>query len=739
MTTSAGAGIRVLLYCDADLNLIDGSSIWTTSIAQVLAGDPRVQVELVLKRPVTRPLLTEPLGDLSGIALVDPFSDPRTAHVQGAWRLRGRLEPAEAVQVLAALDAQRPFELVLVRGLQLCRAVVEQPCFGGRVWAYLTDFTDEDAADVRAVCQGSARLLCQTPQIRDYLRRIAGIGEDRLLLLPPMIPDMPEEPPPFSRAGRRLVYVGKMDPLWRTEEMVSLFPRLRRRFPDAEFHIAGDKFHSPPWAGDFAERMRRLLETGSGVVWHGAMARQRALELIAWCDVGCSWRDRALETSREISTKLLEYSAQGKPPLLNKTPMHEELLGSDYPLFCGDADEFVEAAAVSFTEEAVYEAAARRAWEMARQFTFGATRQRLLPHLPTPTGLRLATAPGVHPTARGTIRLGVAGHDLRFAGPLIEHMRASRGFQVRVDEWLHHRDHDERQSREIAAWADVVIAEWCLGNAVWYSHNLPDDAKLIVRLHRVELETTYPEELDASRVDLMVCVSPLYVEKASQRLPQLQGRLTHIPQPIPCQSFDREKLVGSEFRIGMLGWSPMLKRPDLALDLLAMLQRRDCRYRLYLKGRFPTELAWLWRRDAERNYYRGLMAHLNRSPWRDSVAFDPYGEDVPVWLQKIGFILSLSDVEGCHVSVSEGMASGAVPVIRSWEGADQVYPKEYVVPDVPAAACLIDQVRTDERGIAGRAAALQEYARARFEAGKVTALWERVVRAVAASAPPLHA
>lgn len=50
------------------------------------------------------------------------------------------------------------------------------------------------------------------------------------------------------------------------------------------------------------------------------------------------WRDAALDASPEISTKMLECSALGTPPLLNRTTMHEQLLGADYPLFIDEGD-----------------------------------------------------------------------------------------------------------------------------------------------------------------------------------------------------------------------------------------------------------------------------------------------------------------------------------------------------------------------------------------------------------------
>jgi len=70
---------------------------------------------------------------------------------------------------------------------------------------------------------------------------------------------------------------------------------------------------------------------------------------------------------------------------------------------------------------------------------------------------------------------------------------------------------------------------------------------------------------------------------------------------------------------------------------------------------------------------------------------------VAEWLQKIGFLLSTSDDESFHLSPAEGMASRAVPVIRPWPGADEIYDPRWVVSGEAAMAARIIDVASDER------------------------------------------
>lgn len=55
-----------------------------------------------------------------------------------------------------------------------------------------------------------------------------------------------------------------------------------------------------------------------------------------------------------------------------------------------------------------------------------------------------------------------------------------------------------------------------------------------------------------------------------------------------------------------------------------------------------------------------------------------YRSDMPEVLRKASVILSSSMVEGVHISVQQGAASGCLPVVRNWPGlAAWVGPKPF--------------------------------------------------------------
>ena len=372
---------RALVYGDIDLNLIDGSAIWLQSVTQALAR-AGCAVTLVLKAPVRTSRLIAPLLAEPGITVRRPFEEHLVEGLEGS----GSLRPAAATELLARLDAEQRHDLVVLRGRALTAAAARSEAFTGRLWPYLTDvpqsvpgLTPETASELEMIATASRYLLCQTEELRCFLEGSIPAACGKCVLLPPMLADIPSARG-AEAAGTplRLVYTGKFAPRWNTLEMTELPALLAARGVPSELHMAGDKIHDD--ATGYQQRMREALE-GDGVTWHGGHSREEAMRLTASCDIGLSWRHPDLDASLELSTKVLEFGALGLPVILNRTPMHEALLGADYPLFAVSLADVAAAAAAAAADPGLYRLAADRTGRAAEQFTLDRAAERLRGYL----------------------------------------------------------------------------------------------------------------------------------------------------------------------------------------------------------------------------------------------------------------------------------------------------------------------------------------------------------------------
>jgi glycosyltransferase involved in cell wall biosynthesis len=693
--TSRGR-VGITIYADTNLNVIDGSSVWTQSVALAFADVERCDVAILLKAPNLNRRLTGVLLDHDQLSVVDPFAE---------WLvddLSDTLSPHQAAEIISRHERLSSYnDVVVVRGLRVASHFALNPILGGRLWLYLTDipqhFLDDDPkilADLRFVVEASQVVLCQTEDLRTRLEQVVPETVGKALLLPPILPDGID--PAYSGAptasGVNLVYSGKYAPAWRTLEMTDLPTRLDEEGVHSVLTAVGDKIHNDPEDRQYAGRMREALRTARGVEWVGGVERDEALRIAARAHLGLSWRAPEVSDSLELSTKVLEYCAVGTPPILNRTRAHEALLGSGYPLFAESFEDVAGVITRICANPNRYQRLASSVATIAESYTRQSATELLRTYVDRYFPAR-CTEETMDPIA-----VLVMSHDFKFFTRILDHLVAVPGIEVEVDRWPGLDDHDAAATLEALERAEVVICEWCGPNAIFASRHKRPGQRLIVRLHRFELDSGYWKQVNIDAVDSIVAVSPYYRERIVEVTGWPDEKVVCIPNWVDNLQLDRPKIQGARFNLGLVGAAPSLKRLDLAFDVLARLREADPRFHLFVKSKMPWEYPWIWAKDEEKQRYAEAFRKLRSDRLAGAVVFDPFGPDVARWFRKIGFILSTSDLESFHLAVSEGMASGAVPVIRPWPGAERIYAGRWLRSDPDAMASFVLEVaQSDDR------------------------------------------
>lgn len=729
--------INPLIYADIDLNIIDGSSIWVTSILETLAQDQNIFPTVLLKRPINREVLIKPLYKYDNITIINPWSMDFTSTKSRlndiSWEKTKRLTVDQAAEIMDVLDEINHYDMFLVRGYSLSQEISKNYAFSKRTWFYLTDFpqreeelSEEHLNNLKIIFNNSAVLACQTETLIDYFKKILNSDDNgKFVLLPPMVPNQTGEKPNFINENRRLIYAGKFAPYWKIPEMFEAFAEISDI--ELEFIVVGDKFHNFPYTEDYQRRVERLLTSTKGIVWKRALTRQQVQHEISQSDLGISWRHEELDDSKELSTKVLEFGLHGKPVIINRNPLHENVFGEDYPLYANSEREFIEKVKLVFTEPSIFREAAEKVYDVSQNHMFSNISKYLRPII---NNVVANTESFKKPTQRKIkkIHLLFAGHDLKFAKMLIDYFSNNEKFYVKLDQWSGHNIHDEEQSKLLLKWADVIVAEWGLGNAVWYSKNLQKKQKLIVRMHLQEKNTPFPKKIVWNNVDQLIFIAPGLKQEMIEHFNFLPIEKTKIIYNlVNTKLLDKEKLPESKFNIGLMGISPSRKRLDLALDIFEKLWKKDNRYNLLIKGHLPNEYKWLWNRVDERKYYEKEFRRINNQPWGNSVVFEGWG-DVSEWYQKINFVLSPSDFESFHLAVAEGMASKTIPVIRNWYGADMLYPDKYIFSSVDNAVEIIERIQNlsdTERDIEMKS--VQEHIYNNYDKYIICQQWENMI------------
>lgn len=183
-------------------------------------------------------------------------------------------------------------------------------------------------------------------------------------------------------------------------------------------------------------------------------------------------------------------------------------------------------------------------------------------------------------------RLVIAGHDFKFIEPaaklLLKH------FDIRYDAWRGHDLHDEKQSRELLDWAEVIWCEWMLGNAVWYSRNKSAGQRLVVRMHAMELQRDFGARLAVAAVDAIVSVSVYYFEKLIERFPEIpREKVRLIPNYADVPEYVSDFHADRLHTLAMIGIVGPGKGLLKAIDVLTGLRASDPRYTLKSSASAP--------------------------------------------------------------------------------------------------------------------------------------------------------
>jgi glycosyltransferase involved in cell wall biosynthesis len=280
----------------------------------------------------------------------------------------------------------------------------------------------------------------------------------------------------------------------------------------------------------------------------------------------------------------------------------------------------------------------------------------------------------------------IAGHDLKFAKFIMEAIEARDDLELLVDHWQGHDTHDVERSRKLLNKADTIFCEWGLGNAVWYSQHKKAGQRLVTRLHLQEITTRHPDQFKHAAIDAYIMVSPYWFEKFVHEFSLERKKCKIVYNLVDTELMDKSKTEDFKFHLGLIGDVPQRKRLDRALDIFEKLYASNKKYKLFIKGKRPEEHPWMKSisRKPEMDYYQTQYQRIRDKGWGDSVIFEGHGP-IDTWLQKIGYVLSVSDFESFHLSPAEGMASGSIPVILNWPGAIHIYPGECIFNTVEEA------------------------------------------------------
>ncbi len=316
-------------------------------------------------------------------------------------------------------------------------------------------------------------------------------------------------------------------------------------------------------------------------------------------------------------------------------------------------------------------------------------------------------------------------HDSRWRGvgvtPSVLAMRLGRSLGQFVERDL--------ELEEDLRGADVIFADWADRGAVWASCFAPAGTPVVLRIHSVDALSAWIHLVDWSRVTDLIVVSEhvrdVVVDQLGDRAAGVRWHV--MPNVIDTERFAAPKEPGAERTLCVVGWAQRVKDPLFAVEVLAELRRTDPTWRLLLVGGdfAPSTI------HTSEIYAAEFRRRALADDVREHIEYTGFTRRLEDHLARAGYVISSSVRESRPVGVSEGAASGAVPVIRDWptfarrDGARRLFGEDWVVGSVPEAVARVRSV--DERGWREESERARTWAHQTLSAEAVRARYQAIV------------
>ncbi len=687
----------ILIYANISPNVVDGSSIWLSSITNILSR--QCKVILLVKENVKHDLIISNI-DKENVIILQPKD----------YCNFDCIDESIAANIIRIIDYIHPkLRAVLTRGVNAGYEIINDRVFKYRSIAYLTDFyevkddsifiSDEKLSKTKNILLHTSFLLVQTEEIKNTLFNLVGYEHKNFAFLPPSLPNnitnYITEHKAYNPKEINIGYAGKIMPNWGVEELLEWIYEFKNKNSKVKInlHIAANKIWAPgELKKPFINKINELFSKVN-VVHYKDFNREQCITLLQKMDYVWAWRPAKFEENTlELSTKLLEGVALKQRVICYPSNIHKNELGVDYPYFIlGKEDLFslLSSTLNSYNLDKLSN-------DIINKHKINNVSDRIRKYKP----LSLLN------NDKTDKIIVFSGHDFKFIDAYISELK-SQGYNILKDIWNWGNEVDLEETKRLYNISDIIFCEWGLANAVWYSNNNINNKPIYIRVHLQEINDRarkFGYKINFNAIQKVIFVSERVRDEYIKLFDLDISKTVVISNFVMNDEYDiYERNLNFENRpitIGMVGIVPQRKRFDRSVELLKLLNKNGINAELHIKGHRPENLEFMKgaSRIKELEYYQDVYKNIDKQGLSNKVKFSNWGNDVALWYQNIDFILSPSDFESFHYALADGILSGAFPIIWNWEEAKKFYINDWIIDDAKQAIDIIsDYISSDNK------------------------------------------
>lgn len=213
---------------------------------------------------------------------------------------------------------------------------------------------------------------------------------------------------------------------------------------------------------------------------------------------------------------------------------------------------------------------------------------------------------------------------------------------------------------ELMSKVDIVFVEW-VGYHLKEVCELPKIKPIVVRGHFSDLNGSSVNSINWKKVNLMIFTNKFLMDDFFKRHPQIKVKSRVIRLGVDLDFFTLRPAI-YDHAIGFVGFIKPIKDPIPVIDMVGNMNG----WRLLMKATPSYDKTLL-------NAFSSRIVKYNNILWiKDWIN----NKDMVQFYHNIDVLVSNSREEGQGVAILESMACGVYALIRNWEHASELYPKE---------------------------------------------------------------
>lgn len=299
----------------------------------------------------------------------------------------------------------------------------------------------------------------------------------------------------------------------------------------------------------------------------------------------------------------------------------------------------------------------------------------------------------------------IIGNDLKFIKNIDKYL--INDFNVKFDEIGLLDNLNTPEHLKLLEWADIILCEWMEIYTIWLSNHIKPHQKFFIRAHRYEITRQYGHKINFKNVTGVITINYFLLELFSNVFSIPREKLFLMDNFIETSIYSKNKTDNYKKNIALVGYVPKLKGYFKALKILSELRKYDD-FNLYLFGKNWNEIDWVKDSPEQLDYFEKCEDYIKQNNLQDHIIYQGW-VDRSKMFSNIGFVLSVSDIEGSHLSPTEAFADLTISTILNWPGSSYIYPKNMIFDNIDEMISYILETYDNEDKYNNTAKQLNEF------------------------------